>query len=86
MKGMEPEAKLRRIVGAQLNSQKRCHFPYILEWICPNCGDEYKHDMTLEHLYYPQPDIEETIGLYCMRCEKEFEVTVIPNFTLRLKK
>lgn len=73
---------------AEIEGQKRQHFPYVVVSQCPLCKRKLEMDFSSEY-YLGEPifDEPETISIYCYDCGKEIkEISVIPRITLELNQ
>jgi C4-type Zn-finger protein len=57
-----------------IEGKKRQHAPYIIEWTCPDCGDECTLDLTDNYISYPTFGDWEEDYLCCHECAHEVKV------------
>jgi hypothetical protein len=71
---------------------KKLYIPYIISWICPNCGKKYNEDLTGidgYYLSYPKINTPHEYTLYCgdcndnnLRCEWDIKIKLNINLEL----
>jgi len=62
--------KSRRIDEPRLGGRKRQYLPYVLEWECPECGEQRETDLSEKYLSYPTWGEFLKIPLFCMECDE----------------
>lgn len=66
----------------RIEGEKRQYVPVVVNWVCPQCKQPRKMDLTKRYLMYPvfgEP-FEQT--LYCDECDCESTVTLQLNLQL----
>ena len=65
-------------------NEKRFYLPIEVKLNCPHCENEVVHDLDDDYLSYPTVNKAETIGLYCNKCESEFECKATIRISLEV--
>jgi len=69
------------------HGDRRQQLPYVIEWVCPECGADRTHDLNSSCLLTPRWGEPTIVSLFCTDCdvhEPTATVQVIPDVTLRL--
>lgn len=65
---------------------KRCYIKgAIFKEICPKCKNEMITDLGDDYLSYPENNSEQTIGLYCEKCDLYYSLLVKFSSEVKLK-
>jgi len=67
--------------GTQLDV-KRLYLPFKIEADCPVCGTGSGADMNTDYLSYPTVGSEESVSMFCVKCDEFFSVKVVLGLTL----
>ena len=54
----------------EMEGEKRQYLPYVLEWECPECGEQRETDLSEGYLSYAVWGEFLEIPLFCLDCDK----------------
>jgi hypothetical protein len=78
-----------REVDKSIEGEKRQRLPCVLEWECPECGEEKETDFTDRYLSYPTWGEPMEIGIFCFDCneiEPIKQITITPTASIEVSE
>lgn len=72
-------------INKPVEGEKRQHFPYMLEWVCPRCGEDHVYDYASEY-YLSSPLIPavKREHRYCDECGFEDDIYFRVDMTMEI--
>lgn len=72
----------------KIEGKKRQRLPYVIEWVCPSCGEERQTSLQDKYLSYPVWGEQYDVPLFCMECDELEPIKtahIEPDVVVRVK-